>query len=65
MALAFAARRRVLLEQLDELVGHRPGQLGRIGDGHGAAIVARHVMADTDREKLHRRTRLDLIDDRA
>ena len=43
-----------LLEQLDELVGHGAGELGRVGDGDGAAVVARHVVADADGDQLDR-----------
>ena len=64
MAWARAGRGswRVLLEQLDELVGHGAGELGRVGDGDGAAIVARHVVADADGDQLDRGARLDLLD---
>ena len=46
--------RRALLEQLHQLVGHGAGELGRIGDGDGAAVVARHVVADADGDQLDR-----------
>ena len=55
-------RRRVLLEQLDQLVGHGAGELGGVGDGDGAAVVARHVVADADGDQLDRGARLDLLD---
>src|SRR5690606_25948741 len=56
-------RARVLLEQLDQLVGHGAGQLARIGDGDRAAVVAGHVVTDADGDQLDWRTGLDLVDD--
>ena len=53
---------RLLLEQLGELLGHHAAELLGIHDGDGAAIVARHVVADADRDQLDRRARLDLLD---
>ena len=53
---------RALLEQLDQLVGHGAGELGGVGDGDGAAVVARHVVADADGDQLDRGARLDLLD---
>ena len=53
---AAAALRRGFVEQLRELLGHRAAQLLGIHDGHGPAIIARHVMADADGGQLHRRS---------
>ena len=53
---------RILLEQLGELLGHGAAQLLGVHDGHGAPVIARHVMADADGDELDRRTRLDLLD---
>ena len=46
---------KVLVEQLGKLLGHDAGKLLRVGDGDGAAVVARDVMADADGEQLDRR----------
>src|SRR5262245_16423457 len=54
--------RSVLVEQLGELLGHRAAELLGIDDGDGSAIVARHVVADADRNQLDRRAQLDLLD---
>ena len=54
--------RRVLVEQLGELVGHRAAELLGVDDGDGAAVVARHVVADADGDQLDRRAGLDLLD---
>ena len=53
----------LLLEQLGELLGHRAAELLGVDDGDGAAVVARHVVADADGDQLDRRARLDLLDD--
>ena len=55
----------VLLEQFGELLGHGAAKLLGIDDGDGAAVVARHVVADADGDQLDRRARLDLLDDLA
>ena len=55
----------VFLEQLGELLGHGAAELLGIDDGDGAAVVARHVVADADGDQLDRRARLDLLDDPA
>jgi hypothetical protein len=39
-----------------------PSFLG-VDDGDGAAVVARHVVADADGDQLDRRAGLDLVDD--
>src|SRR6185437_8540647 len=52
-----------LAEQFGELFGDRAAEFLRIHDGDGAAIVARDVVADADRDQLDRRTGLDLLDD--
>ena len=67
MRVSAASARRssgggVLLEQLGELLGHRAAELLGIDDGDGAAIIARHVVADADGDQLDRRARLDLLD---
>ncbi len=49
--------RGLLVEQLGELVGHGAAELLGIDDGDGAAIVARHVMADADGDQFDRRAR--------
>ena len=51
-----AARwRRLLVEQLGQLLGHGAAELLGVDDGDGAAIVARHVVADADGDQLDRR----------
>src|SRR4051812_31979882 len=47
-------RRAGLAGQLGELFGDRAAKLFGVDDGHGAAVVARHVVADADRDQLHR-----------
>ena len=51
------------LEQLGELLDHRAGELLRVHDGHGAVVIAGHVMADADGDQFDRRTLLDPFDD--
>src|SRR3954469_12924998 len=60
-------RRRAMrfAEQFGELFGDGPAEFLRVDDGHCAPIVARHVVADTDRDQFDRRTGLDLLDDMA
>ena len=55
----------VLVEQLRQLLRHRAAQLLGVGNRHGPVVIARHVMADADGDKLHRRALLDLSDDEA
>ena len=50
-----AAPRRMLVEQLGELLGHRAAKLLGVDDGDGAAVIARHVVADADGDQLDRR----------
>ena len=57
--------RGTFLEQLGELLGHRAAELLGIHDGDGAAVVARHVVADADGDQLDRRAGLDVLDDPA
>ena len=57
--------RRRLLEQFRQLLGHDATQFLGIDDGHGAAVIARHVMADADGNQFDRRARLDVLDDAA
>ena len=52
----------LLVEQLGELVGHGAAELLGVDDGDGAAVVARHVVADADRDQLDRRAGLDVLD---
>src|SRR5712671_1909593 len=54
--------RLVLVEQFGELVGHRAAQLLGVDDGDGAAVIARDVVTDADRDQLDRRARLDVLD---
>ena len=54
---------RGIAEQLGELLRHGAGQFLGVGDGHGAAVIARDVMADADGDQLHWRIGLDLMDD--
>jgi hypothetical protein len=42
------------LEQRRQLLGHRAAQLFRIDDGHRAAVVAGHVVADADGDQFDR-----------
>src|SRR5437899_2624686 len=52
-----------LAEELGELFGDRAAEFLGVDNGHGAAIVARDVVADADRDQLDRRAGLDLLDD--
>src|SRR5579883_547975 len=52
-----------LAEELGELFGDGAAQLLGIDDGDRAAVIARHVVADTDRDQFDRRAGLDLLDD--
>src|SRR5262245_4330799 len=52
-----------LAEQLGELFGDGAAEFLGIDDGHRAAIVARDVVADADRDQFDRRAGLDLFDD--
>src|SRR5258705_11445721 len=54
-----------LAEQLGEFFGDGAAEFFGIDDGNRAAIVARNVVADSDRDQLHRRARLDFLDDMA
>ena len=56
-AAARLSRAALLAEQRGELLGHGAGQLLRIDDGDGAAVVAGHVVADADGQQLDRRAR--------
>src|SRR6185437_17024401 len=51
-----------LIEQRGELLHHRAAELVGVDDGHGAAGVARDVVADADGDQLDRRARLDPVD---
>ena len=53
---------RGFVEQLGELVRHGAAELLGVDDGDGAAVIARHVVADADGDQLDRRARLDLLD---
>src|SRR5262249_3007782 len=52
----------MFVKQLGKLFGHGAAQLLGIHDGHGAAVVASHVVADADCDQLDRRARLDVFD---
>src|SRR5258706_625558 len=52
-----------LVEQFGELFGDGAAELFGVDDGDGAAIVARDVVADADRDQFDRRAGLDLLDD--
>ena len=52
----------LLLEQLGELLGHHAAEFLGIHNGDGAAVIACHVVPNTDRDQLDRRARLDLLD---
>src|SRR5580700_305322 len=58
-------RRRAmgLAEQLGELFGDGAAEFLGIHDGDRAAIIARDVVADADRDQLDRRAGLDFLDD--
>ena len=56
-------RRRRFVKKFGKFFGHRAAEFLGVDDRHGAAIVARHVMADADRDEFDRRARLDLLDD--
>ena len=58
-------RRRRFFKKFGKFFDHRAAEFLRVDDRHGAAIVARHVMADADRDEFDRRARLDLLDDAA
>ena len=42
----------VFLEELGQFLGHGAAQFLRVNDGHGALVVARHIMAYADGDKL-------------
>src|SRR4051812_49193768 len=48
-----------LAEQFGELFGDGAAEFFGVDDGDGAAIVARDVVADADRDQLDRRAGLD------
>src|SRR6185369_10784228 len=52
-----------LAEQLGEFFGDGAAEFLGIDDGDRAAIVARDVMTDADRDQFDRRAGLDLLDD--
>src|SRR5207247_3256800 len=52
-----------LAEQFGELLGNGAAELFGVDDGDGAAIVARHVVADADRDQFDRRAGLDFLAD--
>src|SRR5579871_2412626 len=56
-------RRLGLAEQLGKLFGDRATEFLGVDDSHRAAVVAGDVMADADRDQLHRAAGLDLLDD--
>src|SRR5580704_11165136 len=52
-----------LAEQLGELLGDGAAEFLGVDNGDRAAIIARDVVADTDRDQLNRRAGLDFLDD--
>src|SRR5580700_11195568 len=52
-------------EQLGQLFGDRAAEFLGIHDGDRAAIVARDIVTDADRDQLDRRAGLDFLDDMA
>src|SRR5262245_30518074 len=54
--------RRMFIKQLGKLFGHGAAQLLGVHDGHGAAVVASHIVADADCDQLDWRARLDVFD---
>src|SRR5258707_8510664 len=52
-----------LAEQFREFFGDGAAELFGIDDGDRAAIVARDIVTDADRDQLDRRTGLDFLDD--
>src|SRR5207244_13218521 len=50
-----------LAEELGELFGDRAAEFLGVDNGHGAAIVARDVVADADRDQPDRRAGLALL----
>src|ERR1700687_5048491 len=54
-----------LAEQLGELFGDGAAEFLGIDDGDGAAIIARDVVTDADRDQFDRRAGLDFRDDMA
>src|SRR5690349_8824773 len=56
-------RRVGLAEQFGELFGDRAAELFGVDDSHRSAIIARHVVADADRDQLDRRAGFDFLDD--
>src|SRR6476620_11232294 len=63
-AAAGAGRRDAvgLVEQFGQLFGDGAAEFFGVDDGDGAAIIARDVMADADRDQLDRRAGFDLLD---
>src|SRR6202035_5661204 len=57
------ARAMGLAEQLGELFGDGAAEFLGVHDGHRAAIVARDVVDDADRDQFDRRAGLDFLDD--
>src|ERR1700674_2719860 len=57
--------RRIFVEQFGELLDHDAAELLGVDDRHGAPVIARHVMADSDRDQFDRRALLDVLDDPA
>ena len=44
----------MFLEQLGEFLGHCTAEFLGVDNCHGAAIVARHIMTNTDGDQLYR-----------
>ena len=52
----------MLFEEFGKLFGHRPAEFLGVHNGDRTPIVSRHVVPDTDRNQLYRRSGLDLLD---
>src|SRR5258707_9632846 len=52
-----------LAEQFGELFGDGTAEFFGVDDGDRAAIIARDVVADADRDQFHRRAGFDFLDD--
>src|SRR5438552_139741 len=61
-AAAHARIRTVFVEELGEALEHDAAELFRVDDRDGAAVVARHVVADADCGQFHFAEPLDVVD---
>lgn len=55
----------LLFKKLDEFFCHRTSKLRSIGNGDGALVVARYVVANADGNQFDRRVIFDLVNDLA